>query len=45
MGFLVPVSYTHLLWTSVRLFKTAPLNNEMILNQLAEHLLGLPRSY
>ncbi|MEH6875068.1 MAG: acyl-CoA dehydrogenase family protein [Candidatus Competibacter sp.] len=33
------------LWTSVRLFKTAPLNNEMILNQLAEHLLGLPRSY
>jgi len=33
------------LWTSVRLFKTAPLNNEMILNQLAEHVLGLPRSY
>jgi acyl-CoA dehydrogenase len=33
------------LWAPVRLFKTAPINNEMILNQLAEHMLGLPRSY
>jgi alkylation response protein AidB-like acyl-CoA dehydrogenase len=33
------------LWAPVRLFKTAPINNEMLLNQLAEHMLGLPRSY
>lgn len=30
-------------WT--RLFRIAPLNNEMILNQIGESLLGLPRSY
>ncbi|NNN15127.1 MAG: acyl-CoA/acyl-ACP dehydrogenase [Acidimicrobiaceae bacterium] len=28
-----------------RLSKTAPINNEMILNFIAEHELGLPRSY
>ncbi len=28
-----------------RLFKTAPLNNEMILNYIGERVLGLPRSY
>ena len=28
-----------------RLAKTAPINNEMILNYIAEHDLGLPRSY
>jgi alkylation response protein AidB-like acyl-CoA dehydrogenase len=33
------------LWAPARLFKTVPINNEMVLNQLAEHLLGLPRSY
>ena len=33
------------LWSTARLFKTAPINNEMILNQIAEHVLGLPRSY
>ncbi len=33
------------LWAPARLFKTAPINNEMILNQIAEHMLGLPRSY
>lgn len=33
------------LWAPARLLKTAPINNEMILNQLAEHMLGLPRSY
>jgi alkylation response protein AidB-like acyl-CoA dehydrogenase len=33
------------LWAPARLLKTAPINNEMILNQLSEHLLGLPRSY
>jgi hypothetical protein len=29
----------------MRLFKTAPISNEMILNFLAEQTLGLPRSY
>jgi alkylation response protein AidB-like acyl-CoA dehydrogenase len=33
------------LWAAARLLKTAPINNEMILNQIAEHMLGLPRSY
>lgn len=33
------------MWAPARLFKTAPVNNEMVLNQLAEHMLGLPRSY
>ncbi|MDH3916091.1 MAG: acyl-CoA/acyl-ACP dehydrogenase [Chromatiales bacterium] len=33
------------LWSAARLLKTAPINNEMILNQIAEHMLGLPRSY
>lgn len=33
------------LWEGMRLFKTAPISNEMILNFVAEHALGLPRSY
>ena len=33
------------LYPIVRLFRTAPLNNEMILNYIAERELGLPRSY
>jgi alkylation response protein AidB-like acyl-CoA dehydrogenase len=33
------------LWEGMRLFKTAPISNEMILNFIAEHELGLPRSY
>jgi acyl-CoA dehydrogenase len=33
------------LWPMVRILRVAPLNNEMILNYLAEHVLGLPRSY
>ncbi len=33
------------LYPLVRLTKTAPVNNEMILNYIAEHVLGLPRSY
>lgn len=28
-----------------RLSKTAPINNEMVLNYIAEHELGMPRSY
>jgi len=30
---------------SIRLLRIAPLNNEMILNHVGEHFLGLPRSY
>ena len=33
------------LWPMLRLFKTAPLNNEMILNYIGEHILHLPKSY
>ncbi len=33
------------LYPIVRLFRTAPLNNEMVLNYIAERELGLPRSY
>lgn len=33
------------LWPLVRLLRTAPVSREMILNYIAEHVLGLPRSY
>ena len=33
------------LWWAVRLVRTAPVSREMILNYVAEHSLGLPRSY
>jgi alkylation response protein AidB-like acyl-CoA dehydrogenase len=33
------------LWFSTRLLKTAPVSREMILNHIAQHALGLPRSY
>jgi alkylation response protein AidB-like acyl-CoA dehydrogenase len=33
------------LWREVRLYKIAPISQEMILNYLSEHVLGLPRSY
>ena len=33
------------LWFAVRLLKTAPVSREMILNYVAQHSLGLPRSY
>jgi alkylation response protein AidB-like acyl-CoA dehydrogenase len=33
------------LWSAVRLFKTAPVSREMLLNYVAEWSLGLPRSY
>jgi alkylation response protein AidB-like acyl-CoA dehydrogenase len=32
-------------WDSARLLRTAPISREMILNYVAEHRLGLPRSY
>ncbi|MHB8693502.1 MAG: acyl-CoA dehydrogenase family protein [Solirubrobacteraceae bacterium] len=33
------------LWWPVRLMRTAPVSAEMILNYVAQHSLGLPRSY
>ncbi|WP_126426316.1 acyl-CoA dehydrogenase family protein [Brevibacillus marinus] len=33
------------IWRDVRLFKIAPVSEEMILNYIAQHDLGLPRSY
>jgi alkylation response protein AidB-like acyl-CoA dehydrogenase len=33
------------LWSTVRLFRTAPISREMLLNYVAEWNLGLPRSY
>jgi hypothetical protein len=32
-------------WREARLLRIAPIPQEMILNYLAEHVLGLPRSY
>lgn len=38
---------THIerLWREVRLYRIVPISNEMVLNYLADHVLGLPRSY
>lgn len=33
------------LWPMIRLLRIAPVNNEMVLNYLAERVLGLPKSY
>ena len=33
------------LWGTVRLDRTAPVSREMILNFVAQHSLGLPKSY
>ena len=33
------------LWRAARTLKIAPINNEMILNYIAQHCIGLPRSY
>jgi len=32
-------------WREARLFRTAPVSANMILNYIAQHVLGLPRSY
>src|SRR6266404_3734552 len=37
--------YVERLWREVRLYKIAPVSQEMVLNHLAEHVLGLPKSY
>ncbi len=33
------------LWGPLRLMRTAPISREMILNYVAQHSLGLPKSY
>lgn len=33
------------LWFAARMFRTAPVGREMILNHVAQHGLGLPKSY
>src|SRR4051794_22576070 len=43
-GFSLEYGLTDLYW-GVRLVRTAPVSREMILNYVAEHSLGLPRSY
>ncbi len=32
-------------WTNVRLLKTAPISQELVLNFIGEHVLGMPRSF
>jgi alkylation response protein AidB-like acyl-CoA dehydrogenase len=43
-GFALEYGLTDLYW-GARLTRTAPVSREMILNYVAEHSLGLPRSY
>lgn len=33
------------LWPLARLMQVGPINNEMILNYIGEHVMGLPKSY
>src|SRR5438093_661149 len=33
------------IWREVRLYKIAPVSQQMVLNYLSEHVLGLPKSY
>lgn len=32
-------------WKEARLFRTAPLSNNFIVAQIAQHALGMPQSY
>ena len=32
-------------WREARLMRIAPISQEMVMNYVAEHVLGLPRSY
>ncbi len=32
-------------WRETRLYRTAPISNNLVLSYVAEHILGLPRSY
>ncbi len=45
-GFGYSVEYdVERLWRDVRLFRLAPVSQEMILNFVGQHVLGLPRTY
>ena len=44
MGYAVDM-HVERLWRDARLFKFAPVSEEMILNFIAQHDLGMPRSY
>ena len=33
------------LWREIRLYKIAPVSQQMVLNFLSEHVLELPKSY
>ena len=35
----------HTLWQQIRALRIVPINNEMVLNHIAEQVLGLPKSY
>src|SRR5439155_1125676 len=37
--------YVERLWREIRLYTIAPVSQQMVLNYLSEHVLGLPRSY
>src|SRR5262249_11803682 len=37
--------YVERLWREVRLYKIAPVSQQMVLNHISEHVLGLPKSY
>jgi alkylation response protein AidB-like acyl-CoA dehydrogenase len=37
--------YVERLWREVRLYKIAPVSQQMVLNYLSEHVLDLPKSY
>ena len=44
MGF-AKESHVERIWRDARLFRFAPVSEEMILNYIAQHDLGMPRSY
>jgi acyl-CoA dehydrogenase len=33
------------MWRETRLFQTAPISTNLVLAYVAEHVLGMPRSY
>jgi acyl-CoA dehydrogenase len=45
-GYGLSVEYhVERLWRDTRLFRVAPVANELILSFVGQHVLGLPRSY
>ena len=45
LGAFIDLCKAEDLWFIARLHKTAPVSREMILNFIAQHSLGLPKSY